>query len=113
MAPGTSIKWVYVPRWHLDRHPESNGHIIADGGRPQCPMCDEPAGEVSWQTAPGQEGCINDECPINTWDDRVHWIEFDCKDCDKHVSRPPSQMDIDGLTPVRCASCTLERMAEP
>lgn len=34
MAPGTSIKWSYTPRWHLDRHPETGGRIVADGGEP-------------------------------------------------------------------------------
>jgi hypothetical protein len=29
MAPGTSVKWSYTPRWHLDTHGESNGHIVA------------------------------------------------------------------------------------
>lgn len=35
-----------------------------------CPGCDDPAGEVSWQTAPGQAVCVNEDCPINTWDAR-------------------------------------------
>ena len=29
MAPGTSVKWAYVPRWHLD---ERGAQIVADGG---------------------------------------------------------------------------------
>ena len=32
MAPGTAVKWAYTPRWHIDEHPESNHHIVADGG---------------------------------------------------------------------------------
>ena len=32
MAPGTAVKWAYTPRWHIDEHPESDHHIVADGG---------------------------------------------------------------------------------
>jgi hypothetical protein len=32
MAPGTAVKWAYVPRWHIGEHPESDHHIVADGG---------------------------------------------------------------------------------
>lgn len=39
-------------------------------------------------------------------------IQFTCKDCGKDVDREPHQMDVPGLTPVRCATCTLDRMAE-
>jgi len=38
-------------------------------------------------------------------------IQFTCKDCGKEVDREPHSMDIDGLTPVRCAECTMEQMA--
>lgn len=36
-----------------------------------CPVCGEPAADVSWQTAPGQEVCTTDSCPVNTWNDRL------------------------------------------
>lgn len=39
-------------------------------------------------------------------------IQFTCKDCGKEVDREPHHMDVDGMTPVRCSNCTLERMAE-
>jgi hypothetical protein len=32
MAPGTAIKWVYRPRWHLDVKSD-RGLIVADGGQ--------------------------------------------------------------------------------
>jgi hypothetical protein len=33
-----------------------------------CPVCDSPAADVSWQTAPHQSVCDTDDCPVNTWD---------------------------------------------
>ncbi|MFB6198951.1 MAG: hypothetical protein ABEI52_11910 [Halobacteriaceae archaeon] len=38
-------------------------------------------------------------------------IQFTCKDCGKEVDREPHSMDIDGLTPVRCAECAMKQMA--
>lgn len=38
-------------------------------------------------------------------------IQFTCKDCGKEVDREPNSMDIDGIAPVRCAECTMKRMA--
>lgn len=101
--------------------PGEQAELITDGGQPrstgnelhECPLCGSEADDVSWQTANHQEVCGNDECPINTWDPTVEWIEFDCKDCGEHISRPPHQMDSPGLTPVRCSTCALDRMAEP
>lgn len=40
-------------------------------------------------------------------------VEFTCNDCGEHTNRERHQMDVEGLTPQRCASCTLNRMAEP
>jgi endogenous inhibitor of DNA gyrase (YacG/DUF329 family) len=40
-------------------------------------------------------------------------IQFECIDCGKDVDREPHQMDVDGLTPKRCAQCVFERMGEP
>jgi hypothetical protein len=40
-------------------------------------------------------------------------VEFSCNDCGEHRNRKVNQMDVEGLTPQRCASCTLDRMAEP
>lgn len=48
------------------------------------------------------------ECP-----DGVDRVEFNCRDCDEHVNRERHQMDIKGIAPRRCATCTLNRMAEP
>lgn len=45
-------------------------------------------------------------------DESERRIQFTCKDCGKEVDREPHHMDVDGLTPVRCSTCTLERMAE-
>ena len=42
MAPGTAIKWVYLPRWHLDVKSD-RGLILADGGRLATPASDEQA----------------------------------------------------------------------
>jgi hypothetical protein len=40
-------------------------------------------------------------------------VSFECIDCGESVTRPRKDgIDIDGLTPKRCGSCTLERMAE-
>jgi len=39
-------------------------------------------------------------------------IQFTCKDCGEEVDREPYSIDVDGLTPVRCTTCTLDRMAE-
>lgn len=43
---------------------------------------------------------------------RTERIQFTCKDCGKEVDRPRRDIDVPGLPPVRCGSCTLERMAE-
>jgi len=43
------------------------------------------------------------------WEDNI--VEFDCNDCGKHVVRLRNDsIDIDGIAPVRCGSCTLEKM---
>jgi hypothetical protein len=34
-------------------------------------------------------------------------VEFECIDCGDHVNREAHELDIDGLTPQRCVSCTL------
>jgi len=39
-------------------------------------------------------------------------VEFDCIDCGDHVERERHQMDIPGMTPQRCTSCTFDRMGE-
>jgi len=40
-------------------------------------------------------------------------VDFECVDCGKSVVRPRNEnVDIEGVTPVRCGSCTLDRMAE-
>lgn len=40
---------------------------MSDDERERCPLCGEPAADVSWATAPGQCVCTGD-CPVNTWD---------------------------------------------
>jgi DNA-directed RNA polymerase subunit RPC12/RpoP len=40
-------------------------------------------------------------------------IQFTCIDCGKDVDREPHKMDVEGLTPKRCAQCVFDRMAEP
>lgn len=37
-------------------------------------------------------------------------VEFECSDCGEHVERERHQMDLPGLTPGRCTSCTFDRM---
>jgi len=37
-------------------------------------------------------------------------IEFTCSDCGEAVEREPNQLDIPGLTPNRCVSCTMDQM---
>lgn len=39
-------------------------------------------------------------------------VEFDCVDCGDHIERERHHMDVPGLTPARCNSCTFDRMAE-
>lgn len=38
-------------------------------------------------------------------------IEFTCSDCGKDVSREPHQLDVPGVTPQRCVSCTMDQMS--
>lgn len=38
-------------------------------------------------------------------------VEFTCSDCEEHIDRERHQMDVAGVPPARCASCTMERMA--
>lgn len=40
-------------------------------------------------------------------------VEFECIDCGEHIDRERHQMDIPGMTPQRCTSCTFDRMGEP
>jgi len=37
-------------------------------------------------------------------------IEFTCSDCGEEVEREPNQLDIPGVTPKRCVSCTMDQM---
>lgn len=37
-------------------------------------------------------------------------IQFTCNDCGEEVDREPNKMDIPGMTPQRCVSCTMDRM---
>jgi len=37
-------------------------------------------------------------------------VEFECIDCDERITRERNQMDIPGVTPQRCTSCSLDRM---
>lgn len=39
-------------------------------------------------------------------------VEFTCSDCGEHIERERHQMDIPGMTPSRCTSCTFDRMGE-
>jgi DNA-directed RNA polymerase subunit RPC12/RpoP len=40
-------------------------------------------------------------------------VEYTCNDCGKQVIRTRVEwLDIDGITPHRCVSCTLDAMAE-
>jgi peptide subunit release factor 1 (eRF1) len=48
------------------------------------------------------------KCPEGS--DRV---KYTCDDCGKHVNRETHQMEIVGVPPSRCVSCTFDRMAEP
>jgi hypothetical protein len=43
-------------------------------------------------------------------DESSERIQFVCKECGEEVDREPHQMDVDGLTPCRCASCVMEMM---
>jgi hypothetical protein len=46
-------------------------------------------------------------CPAA--DDRV---EFTCIDCGEHKNREASDMEIVGVAPQRCWTCTLNKMAQ-
>lgn len=37
-------------------------------------------------------------------------VEFECTDCGEQIERERHQMDIPGLTPQRCTSCTFNKM---
>lgn len=37
-------------------------------------------------------------------------VSFECIDCGEHIERERHQMDIPGLTPSRCTSCTFDKM---
>jgi hypothetical protein len=39
-------------------------------------------------------------------------VEFECTDCGDYIKRERHQMDIPGMTPQRCASCTLNKMGQ-
>lgn len=39
-------------------------------------------------------------------------VEFECTDCGEQIERERHQMDIPGMTPQRCTSCTFDRMGE-
>jgi hypothetical protein len=39
-------------------------------------------------------------------------VEHECIDCGEHVNRQAHDMDIEGIAPKRCFSCTLGAMAE-
>jgi len=39
-------------------------------------------------------------------------VQFVCSDCDENIARETHDMDVKGLVPQRCATCTLDRMAE-
>ena len=39
-------------------------------------------------------------------------VAFECIDCHETIDRTTHQMDITGIAPRRCATCTLEAMAE-
>lgn len=71
---------------HTDRH---------DTGTFHCPNCRD-----------GYDGYHR--CPEG--EDRVQFV---CKDCDELVNRERHQMDVEGIAPSRCATCALNRMAEP
>lgn len=47
--------------------------------------------------------------PVEAFDGR---IQFTCMDCGEEVDREPHQLDVPGLTPSRCTSCTFDRMGE-
>lgn len=71
---------------------------------------------------------IEDRIPIDEWLDESAMVlerteqvsltgvggrvEFDCIDCGEHIERERHNMDIPGLTPSRCTSCTFDRMAK-
>jgi DNA-directed RNA polymerase subunit RPC12/RpoP len=40
-------------------------------------------------------------------------VEYVCSDCGEHQNRETNQIDIEGMPPGRCVSCTFDRMAEP
>lgn len=49
---------------------------------------------------------------FETWYDE-NVVDFECSDCGERVIRPrKDDVDIPGLTPQRCGTCTLDRMAE-
>lgn len=37
-------------------------------------------------------------------------VEFECSDCGEHIKRDRNHMDVAGMTPSRCTSCTMNRM---
>ena len=39
-------------------------------------------------------------------------VAFECLDCGETIDREAHHMDVSGLTPQRCAQCTLDAMAE-
>lgn len=43
-------------------------------------------------------------------EDRVGYV---CSDCGEVVNRTAGSIDIEGIAPSRCGSCTFARMAEP
>lgn len=40
-------------------------------------------------------------------------VEYVCIDCHEHVNRDSHELDIEGIAPKRCTTCTLDRMADP
>lgn len=71
-------------------------------------------------------GGVEDRLPVDVWLDECvptleettlvklkgvgGRVEFDCMDCGEHIERERHQLDIPGLTPQRCTSCTFDRM---
>jgi hypothetical protein len=48
---------------------------------------------------------------INGTEQNKELIEFVCSDCNEYIKRKPNKVDIPGVPPSRCVSCTLSRMS--
>lgn len=57
-------------------------------------------------------GCLAGFEGYHECEDGPDRVAFQCSDCHEVVKRPAGGIDIEGIAPQRCGSCTLDRMAE-